>query len=433
MGNLALNGGIRVRTEEALPWPRATAQDEQAVLDVLREGPWSRISADRARDFERNFADFQGARYGVSLNSGTSALELGLLAMGIKPGDEVILSPYTFMASATSILVTRGTPIFVDIDPDTYNINPDLIEAAITDRTFAIMAVHFGGLACDMQRILNIAKKHGLKVIEDASHAHGATWNDRGLGCIGDVGAFSLGSSKNLSAGEGGILLINDEETYSNAAKLHDLWTGGLVQRSGDSGGGSFSAGKNWTFPQATPNYRLSEILAALLASGLTRLEDEIQIRADNGRYLDDLVEDHPGINIRRRDAYVTRNSQYIYIFKYHADEFDGLPRETFVKAMAAEGIPVNIAYPRGCHKQPVFHDYRDNADWPYNRFFGDSTVDYAAVECPVTDYLCESETIWLSGSYMLDAGREGMDQVAEAVDKIRANTAELMEAVAAG
>ncbi len=284
-----------------------------------------------------------------------------------------------------------------------------------------------------MQRILNIAKKHGLKVIEDASHAHGATWNDRGLGSIGDVGAFSLGSSKNLSAGEGGILLTNDEETYSNAAKLHDLWTGGLVQRSGDSGGGSFSAGKNWTFPQATPNYRLSEILAALLASGLTRLEDEIQIRADNGRYLDDLVEDHPGINIRRRDAYVTRNSQYIYIFKYHADEFDGLPRETFVKAMAAEGIPVNIAYPRGCHKQPVFHDYRDNADWPYNRFFGDSTVDYAAVECPVTDYLCESETIWLSGSYMLDAGREGMDQVAEAVDKIRANTAELMEAVAAG
>ncbi len=214
MANLALNGGSCVRTAEAATWPRATAEDEQAVLEALRDGRWSRINADRARDFERKFADFQGARYGVSLNSGTSALELGLLAMGIKPGDEVILSPYTFMASATSILVTRGVPIFVDIDPDTYNIDPDLIEAAITDRTFAIMAVHFGGRACDMQRILDIAKKHDLKVIEDASHSHGATWNNRGLGCIGDVGALSLGSGKNLSSGEGGILLTNNEEIY---------------------------------------------------------------------------------------------------------------------------------------------------------------------------------------------------------------------------
>ncbi len=212
---------------------------------------------------------------------------------------------------------------------------------------------------------------------------------------------------------------------------MHDLWTGGLVRRSGDSGGGSLVAGKNWTFPQVAPNYRLPEILAALLASGLTRLEDETQIRADNGRYLDDLLESGPGTNILRRDEYVTRNSNHLYTFKYNADAFDGLPREKFVEAMSAEGFPVNIAYPRGCHKQPLFHDYKDKAEWPYNRFFGDSNVDYAAVECPVTDYLCANETIWLSGSYMLDAGHEGMDQVAEAVDKIRANTTELIGAVA--
>ena len=163
MAKLAINGGTRVRTQEHLPWPRATAEDEQAVLEVLRDSQWCRISADRAHEFERKFADFQGARYGVSLNSGTSALELGLLAMGLPPGGEVIVSPYTFMASVTSILVTRGVPVFVDIDPDTYNIDPDLIEAAITDRTFAIMAVHFGGRACDMQAILDIAKKHNLK------------------------------------------------------------------------------------------------------------------------------------------------------------------------------------------------------------------------------------------------------------------------------
>jgi dTDP-4-amino-4,6-dideoxygalactose transaminase len=433
MAKLAINGGTRVRTQDPLPWPRATAEDEQAVLDALRDAQWCRISADRAHEFERKFADFQGARYGISLNSGTSALELGLLAMGIPPGGEVIVSPYTFMASVTSILVTRGVPVFVDIDPDTYNIDPDLIEAAITDRTFAIMAVHFGGRACDMQPILDIAKKHDLKVIEDASHSHGATWNHQGLGCVGDVGAVSLGSGKNLSAGEGGILLTNDEEIYWNAAQLHDLWTGGLVQRSGDTGGGSFIAGKDWTFPQVAPNYRLSEILAALLTSGLTRLEEETQIRADNGRYLDDLLEVGPLTKILRRDAYVTRNSHHIYTFKYNAGAFDGLPRGKFVEAMAAEGIPVNIAYPRGCHKQPVFHEYKDSTAWPYNRFPVDSNIDYAAVECPVTDYMCANETVWLSGSYMLDAGREGMHQVAEAVDKIAANRAELMGAVAAG
>lgn len=433
MANLAINGGAPVRAEKPLPWPRATEADEKAVLEALREGPWSRISAERAHDFEREFADFQGARYGLAVNSGTSALELGLLAMGIRPGDEVIMSPYTFMASATSVVVTRGVPIFVDIEADTYNIDPALIEDAITDRTFAIMPVHFGGRACDMERILDIARRHDLRVIEDSSHAHGATWNDRGLGTIGDVGAFSLGSGKNLSAGEGGILLTNDEAIYWNAAQLHDLWTGGLVQRSGDEGGGSFIAGKNWMFPQAAPNYRMPEILAALLSSGLTRLETETQSRADGGLYLDELLEGVSGIDILRRDDFITRNSHHIYTLKYRPGPFGDLPRLTFVEALKAEGIPVNVAYPRGCHKQPLFHEYNGKPEWPYNTFFGDREIDYGAMECPVTDFLCEHETIWLSGSYMLDGGRKGMEQVAEAVDKVKANRAELADAVEAG
>ena len=219
MPKLAINGGTPVRTEPAAPWPRATAADIEVVTAALEEGSWCRISGDRAHEFEQEFAAFQGARFGVAVNSGTSALELGLLALGIKPGDEVIMSPYTFMASASSVLVTRGVPVFVDIESDTYNIDPEAIEAAITDRTFAIMPVHFGGRACDMDRVVDVARNHGLRVIEDASHAHGATWDGTGLGTIGDVGAFSLGSGKNLRAGEAGILLTNSEDLYQRAAE----------------------------------------------------------------------------------------------------------------------------------------------------------------------------------------------------------------------
>ena len=429
MSKLAINGGPAVRDTVDPPWPRATAADERAVLEVLREGGWCRIGAERAHRFEQEFAAYQGAAFGVGVNSGTSALELGLLAMGIQPGDEVIMSPYTFMASATSVLVTRGVPVFVDIEADTYNIDPDLIEAAVTDRTFAIMPVHFAGRSCDMERILAVAWKHDLKVIEDASHGHGATWNDQGLGTIGDVGAFSLGSNKNLSAGEGGVLLTNDEALYWRAAQLHDLWTGGLVQRAGDAGGGSFTAGKNWTFPQAAPNYRLSEIIAALLNSRLTRLEAEAQARADSGDHLDELLTVTPGIRTLRWDTFVTRHAYYIFIFRYLAEEFDDLPLERFVQALSAEGIPASLGYPRGCHRQPLFLDRDGRATWPYNRPLTDRDVDYQAMRCPVTDYLCTDETVWLPISFMVHAGRTGMAQVVEAIEKIRANRDELQDA----
>ena len=426
MGKLALNGGSPVRSRSGAGWPRATRADIDAVEEALTSGSWCRINGDRAHRFEEEFAAYQGARFGVAVNSGTSALELGLLALGIRPGDEVIMSPYTFMASPSSVLVTRGVPIFVDIDPDTYNIDPDQIEAAITDRTFAIMPVHFGGRACEMDRILEIARKHDLKVIEDASHAHGATWDDRGLGAIGDAGAFSLGSGKNLTAGEGGILLTDDEAIYRRAAELHDLWTGGLVQRAGEWGGGSFYSEGGWNFPQAAPNYRLSEILAALLCSRLTRLEDETQVRFENANHLNTLLDRTPGIDTLRRNPHITRNATHIFIFKYRAEAFDGLPRDLFVRALSAEGIPSSKGYARGCHQHPLFLDRKGRDIWPYNRLLTEESIDYASMSCPNTDRLCRDETIWFSGSFMLDAGPEGMEHVVEAVEKIRTNRHEL-------
>ncbi len=428
MPKLAINAGPPVRTAPEAPWPRATGADIEAVTRTLEEGSWCRISGDRAHRFEQEFAAFQGAQFGVAVNSRTSALELGLLALGIKPGDEVIMSPYTFMASASSVLVTRGIPVFVDVEPDTYNIDPNAIEAAITDRTFAIMPVHFGGRACDMDRITAISRRHNLKVIEDASHAHGATWNGQGLGTIGDVGAFSLGSGKNLSAGEGGILLTNSEELYQRAAELHDLWTGGLVQRSGEWGGGSFYSEGGWNFPQAAPNYRMSEILAALLSSQLTRLEAETQTRFENGKHLDGLLSRTKGVEPLRADARITRNAYHIFIFRYHSEGFGGLSRDRFVSALSAEGIPSSKGYVRGCHQHPLFLDTEGREFWPYNRLLTDRAVDYRSMPCPNTDLLCSDQTVWSSGSFMLDAGRKGMEQVVEAIEKIRSHLEELRD-----
>ena len=428
MGKLAITGGTPVRAESELNWPRTTAADIEAVTEALHAPTWCRINGHYANTFEREFADFQGAAYAVAVNSGTSALELGLLALGIKPGDEVILSPYTFMASAASVLVTRGVPVFVDIDSRTYNIDPIRIEEAITNRTFAIMPVHFGGRSCDMDAILEIAQRHDLKVIEDASHAHGANWKGIGLGTMGDVGAFSLGSGKNLTSGEGGILLTNREEIYWRAAELHDLWTGGLVQRSGDWGGGSFTAGSGWTFPQAAPNYRLAELLAALLGSRLRNLEAETQRRADNGNYLNGLLAETDGVGPLNHDPRITRNSYHIFIFKYWRDAWRDLDRELFVKALKAEGIPAGTGYKKACHRHPLFTDVGGRKIWPYNRPMTDRAVDYTKMDCPQADRVCDAETIWFTGSFMLDGSREEMERVVHAIEKIRRNRDELNE-----
>ena len=217
------------------------------------------MAGSHALEFEREFAAYQGAEYCLALNSGTSALEIGLLATGIQPGDEVILSPYTYIASAAAILMAGGVPIFVDMDPDTYNVDPSKIESAITDRTAAIMPVHFAGMACDMHSILEIAAKHRLKIVEDAAHAHGARWNNVGLGTIGDVGAFSFQSSKNLNSGEGGVILTNNREIFAGAIHFHDAWTGGLAERDGDAGGrqlqGRAQVGLSLCLPQLSDHF----------------------------------------------------------------------------------------------------------------------------------------------------------------------------------
>jgi dTDP-4-amino-4,6-dideoxygalactose transaminase len=190
-----------------------------AVVRVIESGLWGRTTGKVVAQFEETFAKFQGARHGLAVINGTAGLRIALIAAGIREGDEVIVPPYTFLASATAVVESNAVPVFVDIDPETYNLDPGRIEAAITPRTRAIMPVHFAGRACDMERILTIARKHDLKVVEDACHGWGGRWKDKGLGCIGDLGVLSFQSSKNLTAGEGGFITTDDEDLLETRSR----------------------------------------------------------------------------------------------------------------------------------------------------------------------------------------------------------------------
>ena len=262
MPALALTGGTPVRTEPFPAWPVFPEQDIAALADRLRAG--DRSDDDPVIEFEQAFAAAHGARYGIGVNSGTSALEIGLQALRLDRGAEVIVSPITFFASVSAILNAGLVPIFADIDPDTYNIAPSAIEAAITPRTGAIMTVHFGGVSCDMQPILAIAQRHGLAVIEDVSHAHGGTWNDRGLGSIGDAGCFSCGSGKNLSAGGGGVLITNDPVIYERASGYGELNHPRRQRRRELTGVGETRPATEEFFPYASGNRRLHPVHAVL-------------------------------------------------------------------------------------------------------------------------------------------------------------------------
>jgi dTDP-4-amino-4,6-dideoxygalactose transaminase len=425
MGKLALTGGTPVRQRPFTAWPVLDESDVEAVAAVVRSGRWGRIGSmggSRVREFETAFAAYQGARYGLAVHSGTGALEVALKAVGIGPGDEVIVPPYTFMGSATSVLLVGAVPVFVDIDPQTYNIDPALIEAAITSRTRAIMPVHFGGLPCDMDRILEIARRHNLAVIEDAAHGHGGRWRDRGLGTIGTLGCFSLQASKNLNAGEGGCILTDDEELWRLCVRYHDPWRG-RVQLDPEE---DENIGWRVRFPVISWNYKMTEFQGALLLSQLARLEEQAQRRNQNGRYLDAQLRQIEGMTTLRIDPYVTRHAYHIYIVRYTGEGFGGLPREQLITALQAEGIPLSAGYLRPLYAHPAF------AEAPASMVKGfpvaGSGVDYRATHCPQTERLCREETLWFSQSLLLGE-RADMDDIAAAILKVKENAAELVGA----
>ncbi len=345
MAKLAINGGEKVRTA---PWPSWPIWDEceiNAVTDVIRSGQWGRLAeTSRCREFEEAFAAYQDAKYGIAVTNGTVALEIALCAAGVDVGDEVIVPSYTFVASATCVLANKAVPVFVDVDVETQNLYPEVVEAAITPRTKAIVPVHFAGRACDMERLLAIAEKHKLVIVEDACHSWGAMWNDRKLGAVGDCGGVSFQASKHITAGEGGIILTNDEELAARAFSLHHI--GRIPNR------------PFYEHHNAGWNARMNELSAAVLLCQLARLDDQTQRRHENGLYLDDKLSGIDGVTPLRRDPYMTRISRHVYAVNYD-EAVVGVPRSRFMEAVTAEGIGVSGGYPHPLYKNPLFAEKR--------------------------------------------------------------------------
>jgi dTDP-4-amino-4,6-dideoxygalactose transaminase len=405
---LALNGGPRVR-ERAFPaWPVYGESEEQALLEVLHSNRWGRIDGDRVAAFEEAFASYQDARYGVACSSGTAALRLALLAAGIEEGDEVIVPPYTFVATASAVVEANGAPVFADIEPDTFNIDPAAIERAITPRTKAVIPVHFAGQAADMEHILEIAGRRGLVVIEDAAHGHGAAWQGKKLGSIGEMGCFSFQSSKNLTAGEGGMILTRSAEYERLLRAYHTC--GRLPERPW------------YEHHLIGGNYRMTEFQGALLLAQLARLEDQTRVRDENGQYLNARLGRIPGVRPLTRGHGETRHSYHLYIFRYDAEAFGGIPRDRFLAALQAEGIPCSGGYATGLYAQPLF---TGRAFGPFGGAARDAdAAGYDPARFPACEQAC-AEAVWLFQQMLLGT-RDDMDDIVRAVEKIYEGRAQL-------
>ncbi|MDO9085300.1 MAG: DegT/DnrJ/EryC1/StrS family aminotransferase [Anaerolineaceae bacterium] len=302
-------------------------EEKQAVLEVLEsgmivQGPW-------VAKLEEEFAKMCGVKHAIATTSGTTALHVALLANGIKPGDEVITTPFTFIASANSILFTGAKPVFVDIDEETFNINPDLIEAAITSKTKAIMPVHLYGYVCDMDAILKIAEKYNLKVIEDACQAVGATYNNKVSGSFG-TGAFSLYVSKNIMSGEGGMITTSDD----NIAELCKLIRAHGMKR-------------RYYHEMLGYNFRMSDLHAAIGVSQLHRLENFTIARKQNANYFNENI----------KSVIIPKlKSNYGHVWHQYTVRVEG-DRNAAVKQLNEAGIEAVIFYPVPAHKQQYMQD----------------------------------------------------------------------------
>lgn len=394
MGKLALTGGTPLRTKPFSSWPIWDEREEKALLEVLHSGAWG-LGGTKIDEIQKAFAAYQHAEYGIAVMNGTVTMIVGLLAAGVGPGDEVIVPPYTFMATASSVVAVGAKPIFVDIDPTSLCIDPDAIEPAITERTKAVIPVHVGGHPADMDRILPIAKKHNLTVIEDCAHAHGSEWNGRRVGAIGDMGSFSFQGSKNLNAGEGGMILTNNKDLADMCYAVHNC--------------GRFRGGARWTHPVLGQNYRMTEFQAAILLAQLTRLDEQGDIRDANGRYLNQELAKIGGVPPLCRDARNTRNCYHMYVFKYEPQAFKGLAIEQFIKAMHAEGVWCGKGY------GPLYKEEM----WKSVGF------DYSDTCCPQAEKAL-TEVLWMMQTQLLGT-KEDMDDIVGAMRKIKENVDELL------
>lgn len=404
---LALLGGKPVCDFSWPSWPIHDETEERALLGVLRSGKW--WYGEKVRQFEQAFASFQGAAHGVSCTNGTTAIEMGLRGLGVLPGDEVIVPPYTFVASASAVITVGAIPVFADIDPQTLCMDPEDVKRKITSRSRAIIVVHVGGRIADMQRINQLASAHGLAVLEDAAHAWGSQWDGRGAGTLGRCGTFSFQVSKNITAGEGGMLVTNDEELAKLCRSFSHC---GRVE------------GAAWyDHPNLGSNLRLTEFQAAILLAQLGRLEQQILRRQRSASLLDEALADVPGIRLLSAAPRMTRRSYHMYIFRLDEQRL-GIPRSRFLEALQAEGVPASEGWYRPLYRNAVFANAHVGPPHPIRSPLAGMGVDYRQVHCPVCEQVCR-DAVWIPQNVLL-GDEVQIRLLAEAICKVAHNAAQL-------
>ena len=406
----ALLGGTPVRTARFPSWPVIDQREDQELLSTVRSGKWYR--GRQVARFEEAYAQLTGAKHCLAVSSGTAALATSLNALGVGPGDEVLVPPYTFVATINVVLLQHALPVFVDTDPETFLMDPAKLEAAMTERTAAIMPVHIGGSSADLDNILAVARKRGLPVIEDACQAHLAEWRGRKVGNFGDAGCFSFQASKNLNCGDGGAILSNREDVIERCFSFHTQGRRRKAVRDAYFG--------------AADNRRMTEFQAAILAAQMTRLVEQTETRTANARYLSSMLREIPGAMPARMYEGCTRNAYHLYMFRYDKERFAGLPRAKFLKALSAEGIPASGGYGR-LNKEAFIKNALHTRG--YERVYSKERLAEweERNQCPANDRVCQ-EAVWL-GQTVLLAGRSDMEQIAEAVRKVQAYAGELARA----
>lgn len=412
---LAINGGSPIRKRPFPKWPPYDKNEERYLLDVLHSHNWGGFPSPNryATMFAEEFAKYHGAKYGVCAANGTVTLEVALRAAGVTSGDEVIVPALTWTATALAAIYINAVPVFADIDPETYCIDPEDIKRKISKHTKAIIPVHLGSNIADMDRIIDIARRHGLIVIEDCAHAHGGFYRKRGVGSLGDFGSFSFQTSKLMTSGEGGIILTSKREYRDRCLSLVNC---GRKEKGYNSFSGYMTG---W-------NYRISDLQAAILLGQMKRLKRETDHRERMANYLSTRLAGITGILLLKRDKKITKLPIYEYIFRFIEEDWDGITRDAFVSALNAEGIPCDGDFYIPLYQNPLA--YVSAKDYPMIKpVYGKNIFNSKKFVCPVSEHVAYHESVWLHASLFMGS-RDDVDDIVRAIEKIRENIDELRE-----
>jgi dTDP-4-amino-4,6-dideoxygalactose transaminase len=410
MPQLAIAGGQPVREKPFTQWPQFDEREKHGIIEVLESRNWGGYPFPNALadEFSKRFASAQDSRHALAAANGTVTLEIALKAVGIKPNDEVIIPAYTFEATAAPVLRLGAVPVFVDIDEDTYCIDPPAAQAAITERTRAIIPVHLAMNLCDMDALAELAARNNLRIIEDCAHAHGARWKECGAGSLGDAGSFSFQTSKLMTAGEGGAVTTSDDEVFERCQSYVNCGRASRTDRFGHRLLGF--------------NYRMTEFQAAVLLAQLERLPEQTARREERALRLAEGLSSISGISLLKRDERITTRAIYQFVFKYDAASFGGAGRERFVAALEAEGIPCDGLFYEPVYRSALFQV--DARDFP--QLAGD--LPWQRARCPAAERAAYQQSVWLPHQLLLGTETD-IDDIIEAIVKIQRNTDELLRA----